>query len=188
MQRPGGRTEAVRQAVAQAVLDLLYEGNSRFSMAEVAERAGIHRSTLYRRWENQGALMREAMSLHAARIKIPNTGSWPRDLRLLIQSLADFARDPVEQAILRAMIQPENRDLAEQIITEWTPVLMMQSSPIQRARARGEIDPDVEPLMIVSLILSPLLLHCLVKGEPVSEAFQAQLAETLLRLTRPAEP
>lgn len=181
--RPGGRTEAVRQAVAEAVLALLQAGNSDFSMAEVATRAGIHRSTLYRRWPTQGDLIREAMGLHAARIKIPNTGSWEQDLRLLIQSLAEFAADPVEQAIMRAMIQPENRLLAEQIIAEWTPVLTMQSSPIQRALQRGDIDPDIDPVMIVSLLLSPLLLHCLVMGEAVPDSFQAQLAAVVLKLT-----
>lgn len=49
--RPGGRTERHTQAIYDAVLRLLEEsGYGALTFNDVAEAAGVNRSTLYRRW------------------------------------------------------------------------------------------------------------------------------------------
>ena len=180
--RPGGRTEAVRAAVAEAVLELLKRGNASFSMAEVAELAGIHRSTLYRRWQTQADLVQEAMTLHAAKIIIPDNGNWKKDLRELINTLAKFVEDPIEMAIVRTIIDPKNTNLAAQITEYWAPLMVQQASPIHKAIQRGEINNKIDPQMLFSLILSPLLLQSLVMGSSISESYKKQLEQHILQL------
>lgn len=180
--RPGGRTEVVRAAVAEAVLELLKQGNANFSMAEVAELAGIHRSTLYRRWQTQADLIQEAMTLHAAKVIIPDTGNWKKDLRALINTLTKFVEDPIEMAIVRAIIDPKNENLATQITEHWAPLMVQQASPIHKAIARGEIRKNIDPQMLFSLILSPLLLQSLVMGSGISNTYKKQLEAHILQL------
>ena len=57
--RTGGRSAAVRAAVRTAVLDLLREGRTDFSVADVARLAEIHRSTVYRWWPTRVALVEQ---------------------------------------------------------------------------------------------------------------------------------
>ena len=116
-QRPGGRNERVRQSVAYAVLDLCREGHTDFSVADVAERAGVHRATVYRRWPTAGDLLREALTVHTATLHFRDKGSWERDLRRLVSDLATFFSDPAELAMNRAMVSRSDSVLAD-VLTE----------------------------------------------------------------------
>ena len=55
--RPGGRTERVRQSVANAVLQLIKDGKTDFTITDVAEYSGIARSTIYARWPGREQLL-----------------------------------------------------------------------------------------------------------------------------------
>jgi AcrR family transcriptional regulator len=60
--RPGGRSERVRRAVLEAAADELLEvGFERLSVASVAQRAGVHHTTIYRRWETKSRLVLDAV-------------------------------------------------------------------------------------------------------------------------------
>src|SRR4051794_4476323 len=83
--RPRGRTERVRHAVIAATHTLLndvgYEG---LSIEQVAEKAGVAKSTVYRRWRDTAGLLMELLDEFAA-VEIPfaDTGTVDEDLRQL---------------------------------------------------------------------------------------------------------
>ena len=56
--RPGGRSERTRHAVTTATLELIKSGNLDFDIQEVARLAGVHRTTIHRRWPDRAALVR----------------------------------------------------------------------------------------------------------------------------------
>jgi AcrR family transcriptional regulator len=69
--RPGGRSERVRSAVVMAALEELARGGySSFSCESVAERAGVNKTTVYRRWGTRENLMLDAM-VEGARVSVP---------------------------------------------------------------------------------------------------------------------
>src|SRR3954468_22217388 len=80
--RPGGRTARTRERVLDAVTSLLLEGGyDALTVDAVAERSGVHRTTVYLRWRDTGTLLSDA--LDAAREQAwepPDTGSLPGDL------------------------------------------------------------------------------------------------------------
>src|SRR6266496_3740796 len=80
--RPGGRSARDRTAVLRAALEeLIAVGYPSFSVEGVAERAGVHKTTLYRRWRNRENLLLEAMLEHGREnVPIPDTGSLRSDL------------------------------------------------------------------------------------------------------------
>src|SRR5687768_13717083 len=60
--RPGGRAARVRAAAIAATLaELAESGYTALSLERVAQRAGVHKTTLYRRWGSREELVLEAM-------------------------------------------------------------------------------------------------------------------------------
>src|SRR5688572_33420223 len=85
--RPGGRSARVRSAVLEATLELLAErGYDGAEVPEVARRAGVHPTTVYRRWGTKSRLVGEALLERSRPLTpTPDTGSLRPDLgRLLV--------------------------------------------------------------------------------------------------------
>ncbi|KAA0917943.1 TetR family transcriptional regulator [Dietzia sp. ANT_WB102] len=157
--RAGGRSEIVRQTVATTVLEMLRQGNSAFSVAEVAKRAGIHRSTVYRWWPTRLELIKEALTLHTARLVVPDTGSWATDIDALTRELAEFFSDPVEAAMNAVLASDRDSEVAKTQREHWAPILRDLSRVVDRAKARGEVRDDVNPRFVLEIIVGPLLLN-----------------------------
>jgi AcrR family transcriptional regulator len=171
----------VRQAVAAAVLELLHEGQSGVSVAEVAERAGVHRTTVYRWWPTPVDLVREALTVHTARLVVPDTGHWGDDVFALAVELAAFFSDPVEIAMNAFMSTGSNPEMDTIQIEHWTPIFWEFSQMVERAKQRGEIIPDTEAAVVLNLLTAPLLMHTvLLHSKPDSELV-GRMAEAVSR-------
>ena len=163
--RPRGRSEQVRQRVARACLDLLGAGRVDFGPADVAQRAGVTRATIYRWWPTKAALLREALTEHTAdRLDPPDTGTWPGDVRALAARLATFFGDPVEVSQNAIMAGGRHPDYDAVVLEHYAPLFAAWRAVIERARGRGELrdglDADTVILTLVSpLLLVPLLFH-----------------------------
>lgn len=88
-QRGRPRSPAVDAAILTATLSLLIEqGYAHLTMEQVAERAGVGKSSLYLRWPTKVALVAEALQHQSGAVpEIPDTGSVREDMRLFLQSL-----------------------------------------------------------------------------------------------------
>src|SRR3954449_2137582 len=85
--RPGGRTARIRAQVLDAVRAELGEhGYDGLSMDAVATRAGVHRTTVYRRWGDVGGLLADVLDAASDDDwQPPDTGSLEGDLEALNQ-------------------------------------------------------------------------------------------------------
>jgi len=73
--RPGGRTAEVTRRVHEAIVELLIEGGVQAcSISSVADRAGIERSTLYRRFPDKWEAIIDALMARAAADVMPDLG------------------------------------------------------------------------------------------------------------------
>src|SRR3954452_25418018 len=83
--RPGGRTARTRTAVFDAALaELVEHGFDQLSVEGVAVRAGVHKTTVYRRWGNKGELVAEALRDAAdSSLATPDTGDVADDVRAM---------------------------------------------------------------------------------------------------------
>ena len=81
--RPGGRTERTRLAALNATLELLGErGYAELTVEAVAERSGVHKTTLYRRWESAEGLVAAALLIGTEQEwDAPDTGSLAEERR-----------------------------------------------------------------------------------------------------------
>lgn len=167
-QRPGGRTARVQRQVFEAALDLLAtEGRAAVSMDAIASRAGVHKTTLYRRWGAVEPLIREACIDYDDRnVAPPDTGSLPTDLRALAESFGAYLSQPVTQAIVRMIVAeaPHDPELREWADGFW----LTRSGPfdavVDRAIERGELPEHATALDIAEPLMGPIILRALVTG------------------------
>ncbi len=187
--RPGGRTERNRQQVAAAVLQLIGEGRLDFELQEVAALAGVHRSTLFRRWPDRSALIAEALAEHVSHLNIPCSGNWQEDLRHIAFGMRDFLSDPVETAMNRMLVTSNNEVFREQMFRHWAPIIAALHAPLVDAQWAGEIPADADPVALISMLISPIIVSAVFVRTPPTDAFVEMLVrQTILACTgrRPA--
>ncbi len=180
--RTGGRSARVRAAVLQATIDVVLEhGADGLSIAEVAQRAGVHETSIYRRWGTKSALALDAV-LDRTRTDLPtpDTGTLRGDLLALLHDVAVFVRTPVGGLLLRMAVQ---EDLAEYEAARdqfWTARYAVGATVLDRAESRGELRPGVDRRLAFEALLGPLHTRVLLTREPLDDAFLEGTVDLLL--------
>ncbi|WP_405140542.1 TetR/AcrR family transcriptional regulator [Sphaerisporangium sp. NBC_01403] len=186
--RPVGRGAKVRAAVHAATLaELVDKGYAALSVENVAQRAGVHKTTVYRRWEDRESLLTDALAEHMAMdIPVPDTGAIETDLRALARSLVQSFASPAGQAILAAMftgaahlpeIAAARRHVFDDRLTRAEPV-------VTRAIERGELPGDTDPAELFKTLAAPIYLRLLITADPVHEATADQAVRVTLAAAR----
>ena len=104
--RPGGRTARVTESVfAAAIAELSARDYADISVESIAARAGVHKTTVYRRWGSKAEIIRQALAGAAtAGIPVPDTGGVDEDLRTLARAVQAVLSAPAGAAITRALV------------------------------------------------------------------------------------
>lgn len=115
--RPGGRSARVRAAVHRAVQELLAEDTGdQLTIPAVAARAGVHPTTVYRRWGSVGELLTDvATSRFSGVLVVPDSGNLREDLERYAADVAKDLSDPDSLALVRAAVGAggENVDVCQ---------------------------------------------------------------------------
>jgi AcrR family transcriptional regulator len=185
--RPGGRTAHNRQAVFAATLGLLAErGYAELSVEDIAQRARVHKTTIYRRWRSLDRLVAAAfMATGQSLIEVRETGDVDRDARALARVVVQALRRPEVVAAVRAVISAAPADAREQIAHQyWANRLVNVGPMIERAVARGQLPLGTDPARIIEAIAAPLYFRLLVSIEPLSQATADRAAAAALVAAR----
>jgi AcrR family transcriptional regulator len=180
-QRPGGRAERVRTSVLQAAAELLTEvGYDKMSVEEVAARAGVHKTTVYRRWPTKAELTADATALNSAdAVPIPDTGDLVKDLKSLARDIV--ANIGTEGGARRsrsiAAAAASSDELATAMHGFWAHRLTLSAQVIERAIQRGELPTDTDATLIIETVIGPLWVRLLLTGEPITEELADQVVE-----------
>ena len=179
--RPGGRTARTKSSVFEAVTALVTErGYGAFNMTDVAERAGVAATSLYRRWGDVRVLIMEvAVEQLMAERPLPDTGTLVQDLRTWAHSIAASLSSPEGSAFFQAFIAtalPTGSGAAARTAALKPRVAQIETM-LGRASARGEPAPSVDD--VVDMLLAPLYTRTLF-GMPTDEALADRLVERLL--------
>jgi len=181
--RPGRpRSSASHRAILDATLDLLGEvGFHRLSIEGIAARAGVGKTTIYRRWSTKEQVVVEALRGLQPRFVLPDTGDLWRDVNTLIaESFDDQPAGKHLIGLLSDGARPEFRELY------WThfvaPRRRLMLERLERARERGELRDDVDLEVLIDLVSGAGMYRLLL--QPPAEPFGDYLrraAEVVLR-------
>jgi len=180
--RTGGRSARVREAVLRATLEALLAGGADdLSVHDVAQRAGVHETSVYRRWGTRANLILDAaLSEVQAAVPVPDTGSLRGDLVALLSAIAAFITTPVGQLLLRLALRddlPEDHDVREQF---WAERFTTGQTVLQRAQDRGELRPGVNGKLVIETLLGGLYVRLLLTREPIDDAHAGHLVDLIL--------
>jgi AcrR family transcriptional regulator len=174
----------VRAAVIEALLaELAENGLDGLTMEGLARRAGVNKTTIYRRWGSKEELVLDALlELGERRVPIPDTGSLRDDLLTVAREIAASLASPEADAVVRAGAADPSPDskLVEAVRKFWAVRFSLLSEMIERAIERGELPPDTAPKPIVEGLLGAIYLRLLVTREPLDDAFLVGLADWLV--------
>src|SRR5699024_3491907 len=94
--RSGGRSERVLRAIEQSTIDELVEhGYTAMTINGIATRAGVHRTTIYRRWPDKDALVVHVLlELSRKELPLPDTGGFVEDLIVFGEALNGYLARP----------------------------------------------------------------------------------------------
>ncbi|MFJ9034377.1 TetR/AcrR family transcriptional regulator C-terminal ligand-binding domain-containing protein [Streptomyces sp. NPDC102274] len=186
--RPGGRTARVREAVLKAAGDALAEtGFADLDLADVARRAEVGKTTVYRRWRTPSTLATDLLA-DMAETSLPRavTGSLEDDLkanaRLVVKTLTDPRQGPLFKALIAASLCDDQA--AEALhrfyalrIEEWT-------GCVTDAVTRGDVPDGTDPHAVIAAVSAPLYYAFLNTGRPLSSNDADRAAMTAMVAAR----
>jgi AcrR family transcriptional regulator len=179
------RDPQVDRAILAATLELLGEdGFDGLSIEAVAARAGVGKTTVYRRWPSKIPLVVDALTA----MKAPTVSAVPDDMSTrdaLLRAMSGFAK-PNEGSAARVLAglvdaMSRNAELAQAVRT----VLVAERerglvAVIERGKQRGEIRPDVDARVMVDLLGGPVVLRRLITGQPVNQRLTHTIVDLVL--------
>jgi AcrR family transcriptional regulator len=181
--RPGGRTARTRAAVLAAVeAELLDHGFDGLTVDAVAERSGVHRATVYRRWRDVGGLLADALAAgREDSWQPPDHGSLVADLTALNQDVVDHLAG--ERSLGRALIVASYRSsAAAAALREFLADRYRRCEVVvERAVARGEAPAGTSARRLLVAATAPLYHEILLLGGTVDDALAIRCATDAAR-------
>jgi AcrR family transcriptional regulator len=186
--RPPGRprSERAEKAIIEATLDLLIEeaGVAGVTIEAVAARAGVGKTTIYRRWANKEALIVDALATLKEPVP-PLAGVTARDdliaLTQAIRPPGDRRFDCVWNILGGAAKHPELVRKFQQDVLE--PRREVFRGVLRRGVASGEFRGDLDIEVAEAVILGAMTLRArsLDRDRAMPEDFAPRLIDTVLR-------
>lgn len=158
-----------RRVLDAAAAQLVEHGFDALSIDAVAERSGVHRTTVYRRWRDVGGLLADV--LHEASRddwRPPDTGSLEGDLVALNREVyaALTADPPVTTALIAASFRSPHA--AEALAAFWSDRYERSVAVVQRAVDRGEIPARTDPHQLLVAATAPLYFELVLRRRAVA--------------------
>lgn len=194
---PRGRprdTEADGRILRAARDLLLSSGYAGLAIDEVAERAGVAKTTLYRRWPTKDHL---AVAVYADMldqdVPVTDTGDVRADLTTYLRQIAatlDGVRlagrppgrtDPsagnVAELIAAAARHP---DVGQAVRALYARRIALAIALIERAKERGELRTGTDPVLLLDQLAGALYYRVLVTGAPTDPDYLRRLVSAAL--------
>lgn len=178
------RCPLVHHRILDASLEELREvGWENLTMDAIAQRAGVGKATIYRRWCSKAQLLLEALlDLEDESLQLKDTGNLTHDLRRQMHALVDFFVGD-HQVTVRAILAAVQTDeeVAAVFRDRW---LLKRKCVIERAMAlavdRGQMNPVVDADLMLDLLYAPLYFRLVMGHEELSHSLVDRLLDSVL--------
>lgn len=181
--RTGGRSARVRQDVlTHALFELIEQGYIGFNISQIAKRANVHETTIYRRWPTREALMMETIGEFANNQLQPiDTGNLAQDLRHSLGLIANLLQSQIGKTLIILAFNPELPDkLKDMTLTLWQERMQIGQKLFGYAIQRGEWPEHYDHHLVFSEIIGPLLTYHFLLQRPITEQLLTQRVDFIL--------
>lgn len=173
-------SETTRRAILDAMPALLAErGYAALRFDDIAARARVGKSAIFRRWRNKPALVAEVVRDMLARVnpRIPETGDARNDLVVLLTNTARLLRS-TSGGVLRSLVAEAAHD--DQLAAALRQLVRERTRLLTATLARIPDLPAGDHATVVSCLVGPLYYRLLISGEPLTPRFVATVVDRVV--------
>src|SRR5436309_332810 len=171
MGRP--RDERADRAMLSATLELMAaKGAHDLRMDDVAERAGVGKATIYRRYRSKDELVSDAIATLVSEITIPDTGSTRADLMALMIHAVELYSGSLAARLMPAVLEETRRNpelantVRDQFLAGRRKAL---SAVLKRGVQRGDLRRGLDLELALDVLGGAIFYRLLVTGGPIDE-------------------
>ncbi len=183
-----GRPRSARadEAIIESVLEMVAEGHTvdTLSMDAVAARAGVGKATIYRRWPNKEALIVDAVASMKGPVPVIG-GTSVRDDLVTLLSRVGKNNDTTRSNRIMSCLMPElhrspSLHQCYQAVIE--PRRAVMREVLERGVRTGELRPDLDVELALTLLSAPLLVQTALGWNPQLQMsdLPARVVDTVL--------
>jgi AcrR family transcriptional regulator len=190
---PNRRSERSKQAILDATRELMSaEGGVRALTVEaVAARAGVGKTTIYRRWRDKWELALDAVMIDMLpRFANPvDVGDTRKELITFLDSVTKLWTSPLYGPAMQGLISEiaTEAELARVYREQVVEPRREQLRPvIERGIGRGDLRPDTDLRLVHELLVGPILYRLLLSGPPLDRKLTTSLVDAVLDSFSPA--
>ena len=168
IRKPGRpRSAQAHKAILDATLELLAEeGFQGLSIEAVAAKAGVGKTTIYRRWPSKDELVIDAIREVQIDLSMVDTGNFRNDLVILFKGAYKglMAQPLLAQLVLRLISEYQaNPEIFQVFLTQLLfPRFQQFKHMVEKAQARAEIRGDIDWTLALELIAGPIFFNLLI--------------------------
>ncbi|ROQ31963.1 TetR family transcriptional regulator [Streptomyces sp. PanSC19] len=185
------RSEAVEQAILDAVAGLLEEGVplAELSIERIARTAGVGKATIYRRWPGKEELFVELLRSLEPEDPVLTGTSVRDDLVMLLETLRQRGLAKRSSALLHNVFSqmhayPKLWDAYQDTVIE--PRRRLGMDTVRRGMELGEIRDDLDVEFVNDLFIGPLLLRTVIRpGATLEPGLAERVVDAVLAGLRP---
>jgi AcrR family transcriptional regulator len=169
------------RVLAAAAEELQRGGYDGLSIDRVAERAGVAKTTLYRRWASKAELVVALIAEMRSEVPFEPTDDPRRDLTGLVTAIAvGLAGTPTTLIADLAAAAAREPRVGESVRALWADRHRAVTAVVANAQEAGLVLGHVAPAVLVDQLVGPLYYRLLVTGEPLTPDYARTLVSSVL--------
>lgn len=192
--RSVGRPRDARadRAIITATIELMAEhGVHALRMDDVADRAGVGKATIYRRYRSKDELVTDAVGALVSEIEIPDSGSTRTDLLVLMREAVELYSGSLTAGLMPAVIDEMSRNAGFAAVARDRVLSVRRAalrSVFDRGVLRGDLRSDLDVELALDVLGGAVFYRLLVTGGPIDERLAENIVDLILRGFAPEVP
>jgi AcrR family transcriptional regulator len=179
------RSEATHQSILSATREILVEVGVRGLTVEgVAARAGVAKTTVYRRWKSKDELaLAVLIDMVEQFVAVPDLGDTEAEFIAFVSGAVRILGTTLMGRVMQGLVSDfaADPDLAKAFQTR---VVTVRQNEVRRMVAvaieRGDMRADTDPELLHELLFGPVYYRLLLSGRPLEPEHAVRIVQTVL--------
>ena len=179
------RNDQVRQLILNTALDLAFEvGFRALTVEAIAAKAGVGKTTIYRRWPNKGAVVMDAfLSIVGPQTTFPSTDRAINSIQLQMRAQVKAFRSKYGKMVRSLVGDGQfDSDVLDSYRQRWIlPRRQLARTTIELAIKQGDLRSDLDVDTLIDTLYAPIYYRLMFETGPISDAYANGLYQSVIK-------